>query len=166
MKRGDLVPDSLVCEIVENRLQEPDASGGFILDGFPRTLSQAIWLDNRLAELGFGNTVIAVSIRMGHERLLQRIAGRWNCPFCQGVYNIYFNPPKRAGLCDLDGTALIQRADDVEAVFEERLRTYDAMTAPVVEHYRSLGRFVVANGDGSIQDIAAQIAGAVDQLRT
>jgi adenylate kinase len=165
MKRGELVPDSLVCEIVATRLQEPDTFYGYILDGFPRTLGQAIWLDRLLAELGHGSSLIAVGIRMEHKHLLRRIAGRRTCPACQTVYNVYLNPPKRDGLCDIDDAALVQRTDDAEQVFEERVRTYEMLTAPVVEHYRTLGRFVGVNGARPIGEIATEIAGAVDRLR-
>ena len=164
MKRGELVPDSLVCEIVATRLQEPDTFCGYILDGFPRTLGQAVWLDSRLAELGHGSSIIAVGIRMEHKHLLRRITGRRTCPVCQTVYNVYLNPPKRDGLCDIDGAALVQRTDDAEQVFEERVRAYEMLTAPVVEHYRTLGRFVGVNGARPIGEIAAEIAGAVDRL--
>ena len=164
MKRGELVPDSLVCEIVATRLQEPDTFCGYILDGFPRTLGQAVWLDSRLAELGHGSSIIAVGIRMEHKHLLRRITGRRTCPVCQTVYNVYLNPPKRDGLCDIDGAALVQRTDDAEQVFEERVRAYEMLTAPVVEHYRTLGRFVGVNGARPIGEIAAEIADAVDRL--
>ena len=165
MKRGELVPDSLVCEIVATRLEEPDTFSGYILDGFPRTLGQAVWLDSRLGELGHWSSIIAVGIRMEHEHLLRRITGRKICPVCETVYNVYLNPPKRDKLCDIDGAALVRRTDDAEQVFEERVRTYEMLTAPVVEHYRALGRFVGVNGDRPIGEIAAEIAGAVDRLR-
>ncbi len=162
MKRGQLVPDLLVCEIVASRLQEPDTFNGYILDGFPRTLGQALWLDRRLAELGHGNSMIAVGIRMKRKHLIRRITGRRTCPVCQSTYNVYLNPPKRAELCDLDGAALIHRSDDAEQVFEERVRTYEMLTAPVVEHYRAQGQFVGVNGDRPIGEIAADIASAVN----
>jgi len=162
MKRGQLVPDLLVCEIVAARLQEPDTFGGYILDGFPRTLGQAVWLGGRLAELGHENSIIAVGIRMKRKQLLRRITGRRTCPVCQSTYNVYLNPPKRAEFCDLDGAALVQRADDAEQVYVERVRTYEMLTAPVVEHYQALGRFIGVNGDRPICEIAAEIAAAVD----
>jgi adenylate kinase len=165
MKRGELVPDSLVCEIVFARLQEPDTFRGCIFDGFPRTLGQAVWLERRLAEYGPGNSIIAVGIRMTHEHLLRRITGRRICPLCQTTYNVYLNPPKRAGLCDKDSTALVQRTDDAEQVFEQRVRNYEMLTAPVVEHYRTLGRFVSVDGTRSIEEIAAEIVGAVVRIR-
>jgi adenylate kinase len=165
MKRGELVPDSLVCEIVATRLHEPDTFPGFILDGFPRTLGQAIWLDGRLAELGHGDSMIAVGIRVETKHLLRRITGRRTCTMCQTAYNVYLNPPNRDGLCDIDGAALVQRADDSERVFEDRVRNYQILTAPVVEHYAALGRFWGINGAGPIEEIAAHIASAVGRLR-
>jgi adenylate kinase len=165
MKRGELVPDSLVCEIVANRLREPDTFSGFILDGFPRTLGQAVWLDGRLAELGRGDSVIAVGIRVELKHLLRRVTGRRTCAVCQTAYNVHLNPPNRDGLCDRDDAALVQRADDTEQVFEDRVHNYKILTAPVVEHYLALGRFLGINGARPIEEIAADIAGAVDRLR-
>lgn len=164
MKRGELVPDSLVCEIVAARLREPDTFSGYILDGFPRTLNQAIWFDGRLTELGQGSSIIAVGIQMERKHLLRRITGRRTCPECQTVYNVYLNPPKADEFCDFDGAVLVKRTDDAEQVFDERVRTYELMTAPVVEHYRALGRFVGVDGDRPIVEIAAEIASAVRPL--
>jgi adenylate kinase len=165
MGRGELVPDSLVNEMVAVRLQEPDTARGFILDGFPRTLPQASWLDGRLAARASGLPVIAVSIQVEYNQLLCRITGRRNCPVCQTIYNVCFKPPQRDGFCDIEGAALVQRADDTEKVFEERMRAYEAMTAPVVEHYRGLGRFADVDGDRPISEIAAGIVAAVEGLR-
>jgi adenylate kinase len=116
MQRGELVPDSLVDEMVAVRLQQPDTVNGYILDGFPRTLGQAGWLDGRLATQANSLPVIAVSIQVDYNQLLRRITGRRNCPVCQTIYNVYGNPPKRDGICDVEGAALVQRADDTEAV--------------------------------------------------
>jgi adenylate kinase len=165
MGRGELVPDSLVNEMVAMRLQQPDTANGYILDGFPRTLPQAGWLDGRLATQTQALPVIAVSIHVDYNQLLRRVTGRRNCPVCQAIYNVYVNPPKRDGICDVEGAALVQRADDTEKVFEERMRAYEAMTAPVVEHYRDLGRFAEVDGDRSIGAIAAGIVAAVERMR-
>ncbi|HUX43454.1 MAG TPA: adenylate kinase [Terracidiphilus sp.] len=165
MKRGELVPDALVNEMVALRLEKPDAARGYILDGFPRTLPQAKWLDDRLAAQPGSLPVVAVSLRVDYNILLRRITGRRNCPVCQSIYNIYSNPPQREGFCDVEGAALAQRADDVETVFAERMRAYAGQTAPVVEHYRALGRFVEEDGDGPIAAIAAEIVAAVARLR-
>ena len=144
---------------------EPDTANGYILDGFPRTLPQASWLDGRLAAQPEGLPVVAVSIHVDYNQLLRRITGRRNCPVCQTIYNIYSNPPQRAGFCDVEGAALVQRADDTEKVFAERMRAYEAQTAPVIEHYRELGRFAEVDGDGPIAAIAAGIVAAVERLR-
>jgi adenylate kinase len=165
MGRGDLVPDSLVNEMVAVRLTQPDTVNGYILDGFPRTLVQAGWLDGRLAAQGTGLPVVAVSIQVDYNQLLRRITGRRNCPVCQSIYNVYGKPPVKEGFCDLDATALVQRADDTEKVFEERMRAYAALTAPVVEHYRAVGRFAEVDGDRPILEIAAGIVAAVGRLR-
>ncbi|HVC47900.1 MAG TPA: adenylate kinase [Terracidiphilus sp.] len=165
MQRGDLVPDALVNEMVAQRLAEPDTARGYILDGFPRTLPQAHWLDARLGAVPGSLPVVAVNLHVDYNQLLRRITGRRNCPVCQSIYNVYSNPPQRAGFCDLEGAALAQRADDTEQVFAERMRAYAAQTAPVVEHYRSLGRFVEVQADGPIAAIAAEIVAAVARLR-
>jgi adenylate kinase len=165
MGRGELVPDSLVDEMVAARLKEPDTAKGYILDGFPRTLGQAGWLDGRLASDGHSLPVIAVSIQVDYNQLLRRITGRRNCPVCGTIYNVYMNPPKRDGFCDLEGAALVQRADDTEKVFKERMRAYVGLTAPVIEHYRALGRFTEVDGDRPIGIIAAGIVAAVERLR-
>ena len=178
MHRGELVPDSLVNEMVAARLQQPDTVKGYILDGFPRTLAQAHWLDGRLAAGACceGSStdgapekltlpLVAVSIQVDYNQLLRRITGRRNCPVCQTIYNIYTKPPQRAGFCDVEGAALIQRADDTEKAFAERMRAYAALTAPVIEHYRELGRFIEVPGDGPIAAIAAGIVSAVERLR-
>jgi adenylate kinase len=165
MGRGELVPDSMVNEMVAVRLKEPDAANGYILDGFPRTLGQASWLDGRLASEAKALPVIAVSIQVDYNQLLRRITGRRNCPVCGTIYNVYMNPPKRDGFCDIEGAALVQRADDTEGVFKERMRAYAGLTAPVIEHYRNLGRFVEVDGDRPIGVIAAGIVDAVKRLR-
>jgi adenylate kinase len=165
MQRGTLVPDSLVNEMVALRLLEPDTARGYILDGFPRTLPQAQWLDGHLALRTEGLPVVAVSLQVEYNLLLRRITGRRICPVCQTIYNIYTNPPQRAGFCDVEGAALVQRADDTEKVFVERMRSYEAQTMPVIEHYRALGRFAEVAADGQINAIAARIVAAVEGLR-
>jgi adenylate kinase len=165
MQRGELVPDSLVNEMVAVRLQLPDTAGGYILDGFPRTLPQAGWLDGRLAAQPKALPVVAVSIQVDYNQLLRRITGRRNCPVCQTIYNVYSKPSKIEGFCDIEGAALVLRADDTEQVFAERMRSYSDLTAPVVEHYRALGRFAEVDGDRPVSQVAAGIVSAVERLR-
>jgi adenylate kinase len=146
---------------------QPDTARGYILDGYPRTLAQAEWLDQRLAAaIPPGLPLIAVSIRVSYTQLLRRITGRRNCPTCQRIYNVYLQPPKFDTVCDVEGTPLVQRADDVEAVFHERMRTYAALTAPVVEHYRASSRFVEVDGEQPADEVMAGIVAAVTRLRS
>jgi adenylate kinase len=166
VNHGELVHDSLVNEMVAARLKEPDTANGYILDGFPRTLGQATWLDARLASDGQALPVIAVNIQVDYNQLLRRITGRRNCPVCATIYNVFMNPPKREGFCDIEGAALVQRADDTEKVFRERMRVYQGLTAPVIEHYRALGRFAEVDGDRPIGVVAAGIVAAVERLRS
>lgn len=166
INRGELVPDSLVNQMVAARLHEPDTIKGYILDGFPRTLPQAGWLDGRLAAQPLSLPLVAVSIHVDYNQLLRRITGRRNCPVCQTIYNVYSNPPKVDEICDIEGAALVRRADDTEMAFGERMRAYDALTTPVIEHYRELGRFAEVDGDRPILEVAAGIVDTVARLRT
>jgi adenylate kinase len=179
MSQGKLVPDDLVNEMVAARLAEPDTRRGYILDGYPRTLGQAQWLDQRLnldqrldensggasEAPAAGFPVIAVNIRVSYNQLLCRITGRRNCPTCQRIYNVYLQPPRVDTVCDVEGTPLVARADDVEVVFEERMRVYEALTAPVVDHYRAQGRFIEVDGEQSVDEVTAAITAAVVRLR-
>jgi adenylate kinase len=165
MQQGKLVSDGLVNDIVAARLTLPDTRRGYVLDGFPRTLVQAQWLDTRLAHTPGSLDVVAISIRVEYHQLLRRITGRRSCPTCGRIYNIYLQPPQNGTLCDDDGTPLVQRADDVESVFEQRIKTYEAETAPVVEHYRALGRFEEVDGEQLVEKVTAGIKSAVIHLR-
>jgi adenylate kinase len=166
MDEGKLVPDDLVNQMVAERLVKPDTVRGYILDGYPRTLAQAEWLDARLAGDPSALPLIAVSIQVSYTQLLRRITGRRNCPTCQRIYNVYLQPPKVDTVCDVEGTSLVQRADDTEAVFHERMRTYTALTAPVVEHYRARSRFVEVDGEQPAGEVMAEIMAAVTRLRS
>lgn len=164
MAAGRLVSDALVNDMVAARLEQPDTRRGYILDGFPRTLVQANWLDRRLAQ-GDGLPVVAVSLRVDEQQLLRRVTGRRSCPVCKRIYNMYLQPPAQDTVCDHDGSPLEQRADDTEPVFEERMRAYRELTAPVLEHYRSQSRYAEVEGDASVDEVTAAIMGAVRALR-
>ncbi|HEX3987166.1 MAG TPA: adenylate kinase [Acidobacteriaceae bacterium] len=166
MASGKLVPDELVNQMVAERLQQPDTANGFILDGFPRTLGQAKWLDKHIGADPTALPVIAVSIRVSYNQLLRRITGRRSCPVCGTIYNIYLHPPKVDEKCDLDGSPLTRRSDDTEEVFQERMRTYETQTAPVVEHYRAQGRFEEVDGEQPVEVVAAGVEAAVARLRS
>ncbi len=166
MDQGKLVPDDLVNQMVAERLKQRDTAEGYILDGFPRTLGQAKWLDRHIGADPTALPVVAVSIQVGYTQLLRRITGRRTCPVCGTIYNIYLQPPKVDEKCDLDGTSLVRRSDDTEEVFQERMRTYESQTAPVVEHYRALGRFAEVDGEQPVDQVAADVIAAVARLRS
>jgi adenylate kinase len=165
---GALVSDGIVNRMVLFRLQEKDTHRGYILDGYPRTLDQANFLDRTLADLALPPKlpVVAISIVVAYDELLHRITGRRICAACKNIYNIYSNPPKAAGHCDLDGALLTQRPDDTEPVFIERMKTFEEQTAPVVEHYRTLGRFEEVAGNQPVESVTAAIAKALTNLRS
>ncbi|ACO31510.1 MULTISPECIES: adenylate kinase [Acidobacterium] len=166
MDRGELVPDDLVNQMVAQRLLEPDTATGYILDGFPRTLGQADWLDAHLSAQRGTVPVVAVSIQVSYNQLLRRITGRRMCPVCKTIYNIYLQPPRVDEVCDKDGTQLVRRSDDTEEVFEERMRAYESLTAPVVEHYRGLGRFAQVDGERAVEAVTSGIMAAIEKLRS
>jgi len=141
MERGLLVPDDLVEEIIARRLSRPDAEGGFILDGFPRTLEQARWLDGFLRGNGWGLEVV-VNLVVPDWKIIRRLAYRRICRNCGAIYNLITMPPKREGVCDKCGGELYQRDDDREEVVRERLRVYRRQTAPLVAYYRRRGLLV------------------------
>lgn len=168
MRRGELVPDDLVNRMVASRLAEDDCEAGFILDGYPRTLVQAEWMDAALAgdalNAGGKLPLVAVSILVDHEALLKRITGR-RMSAAGRIYNIYTNPPKVEGVDDFDGSPLLQRSDDTEAAFEQRMREFHAKTAAVIEHYRRQGRFLEVDGAVPVGQVTSSIREAIYTLR-
>jgi adenylate kinase len=164
MDKGQLVPDDLVNDMVAERLKLPDTEHGYILDGFPRTLNQAEWLDGQL--LAYMLPVVAVTIVVPRKDLVERITGRLICPVCGTIYNIYTEPPKVAGVCDLEGAKLTQRSDDTKTVFEERMKAFEAKTAAVIEYYRSHGnRFAEVDGNLPMDEVTQAIRSALLGLR-
>jgi adenylate kinase len=175
MERGDLVPDELVCDMVASRLQEADCERGFILDGFPRTVRQAEWLDQQLAAMREAKKCdvsaqracaapVVIRLLVDYNVLLQRITGRRSCPTCGRIYNVYFQPPKVQGICDVDGTALVTRPDDEESVFAERMRAYEQQTLPLVDYYRERGRLVEVDGEQPVEEVMAQAFRAIENV--
>ncbi len=164
MATGQLVPDDLVNQMVATRLTEPDTKRGYILDGFPRTLNQAEWLDLQLANSAL--PVIAVSIVVPERVLLERITGRLTCPVCGTIYNRYTGPAGAAGVCDREGAKLVQRADDTEPVFYERMKAFEAKTADVIEYYRAQdSRFAEVDGNRPVDEVTQSIRATLFRLR-
>ena len=168
MESGNLVSDELVCGMVAERLSRPDCSRGFILDGFPRTVGQAQWLDNWLATQLFEKTglkkaaPVVIDIAVGYNLLLKRLTGRRSCPTCGRIYNVHFSPPHVDEQCDVDGAKLITRRDDCEEVISERLKAYERDTLPLIEYYRSKGQLVEIDGSRDMSEISAKVLKLID----
>jgi len=160
MEKGALVPDALVIEMILKRLVNPDTLKGVMLDGFPRTLTQAEALDKALTEQ---NKKIdwALYINVPAEILVTRISGRWICSQCQTPYHAVSAPPKTAGICDKCGGKLYQRSDDTEATVRERLKVYFAQTSPLLDYYRKKRNLIEVNGD---QDIGKVTEDVIEEL--
>ena len=141
MRAGSLVSDELVNSLVEDRLSNHDTDRGFILDGYPRTLRQADAMSALLDRLGIGQLVIHLVV--DYNVIIARISGRRQCPTCGTLYNATSKPPKVAGVCDVDGLALIVREDDRESVVRERLAAYEEKTRPLLDYFRQTGRRIV-----------------------
>lgn len=154
--QGLLVPDDVTIGIVEERLQQPDCKKGFLLDGFPRTLSQAEALDDILARL---NTSLdhVINLDVDRGQLMARLTGRRICTVCGASYHLIFNPPKEAGICDLDGGELYQRPDDNEESVGKRLDEYDNKTAPLLSFYQEKGLLRQINGEQEIDTVSSEI---------
>ncbi|MFZ5776066.1 MAG: adenylate kinase [Thermodesulfobacteriota bacterium] len=150
MDRGDLVPDSLIMGIMEKRLQEPDCAKGFLLDGFPRTIPQAEELKGLLAKLGIKLDMV-VAIDVPRDVIFDRLCTRRTCEntSCQAIYNIKSMPPKKEGICDKCGSAIVQRADETEEAIGHRLDTYNEKTAPLAGFYEKEGMLRTITGTSS-----------------
>jgi adenylate kinase len=157
MDQGLLVPDDVTIGIVEERLQQSDCEKGFLLDGFPRTLSQAEALDDILARLNTGLNHV-INLKVDREKLLARLTGRRICKNCGSTYHVIFNPPKQEGICDKCGGELYQRSDDNEESVGIRLDEYINKTAPLLTFYENKGLLRQIDGDQEIDAVSAQIA--------
>jgi adenylate kinase len=143
--------------MILERMREPDARHGVLLDGFPRTLPQAQALDSELADVG-RTLKLVLYLEVPLEVLVERAANRWTCRTCQATYNYRVNPPKVHGVCDIDGGELYQRADDRVEVVSERIKVYIQDTVPVVDYYRQRGILREIDGTRDIETVAAEIA--------
>ena len=162
MERGELVPDDVTIRMVLERMREPDAANGYILDGFPRTLEQARALDKALAEHQ-SSVDRAPLLQVDTEELVRRLAGRWLCSKCQHPYHEVTAAPKVKGVCDVCGGELVQRADDQPDVVRTRLQTYEEQTAPLVDYYEDQGKLRTVNGDQAIEDVGRDLIAAITE---
>jgi adenylate kinase len=162
MDAGKLVSDDLVCEMVAERLARPDCARGYILDGFPRTVAQAEWLDGYLAARGSKLPLRVIKIGVNYDQLFKRLTGRRTCPVCNTIYNVYFSPPRVADTCDKDGAKLTFRKDDSEEAIGTRLKAYESDTLPLTDYYRKRGTLAEINGDAPPSEVTAQLFKALE----
>ena len=164
MERGALVPDDVMIGLIAERLRQPDAARGFILDGFPRTIAQAEALDRLLEDLGAGLDAV-VYFDVAEPELLRRLTGRRLCRRCQAAFHQVSAPPRRDGVCDRCGGDLHQRDDDREDTVRTRLEVYGRQTAPLLDYYRGRGLLATINGEGRIEAIHDAIRRAATAAR-
>lgn len=166
MDAGDLVPDEVVIGLVEERIQEDDAVAGFILDGFPRTIAQAIELDELLKKHVRSITAV-ISLEVLKEDVIERLTSRRICTNCRRVYNLVSDPPPSDGVCSQckkSGT-IVQRKDDEVETVERRLTVYNIQTLPLKDFYKKQGKLVLINGSQSIQSVREEISGKLRKIK-
>jgi adenylate kinase len=160
MSRGALVPDDLTIAMIGERLSRPDCKEGALLDGFPRTVQQAEALDAMLGE--FGEQLDAVPyIKVDEKVLIERLTGRWTCVAKGHVFHEKYNPPREAGVCDYDGSALYQREDDKPETVINRIRVYFEQTEPLITYYRQKGLLLEVDGAQPIEDVSEELLKAL-----
>jgi adenylate kinase len=161
MNQGQLVPDQVVIEIIEERLKFSDCNLGFILDGFPRTMAQAEALQPILQKMGKSIDHV-INIEVDPEELVRRLTGRWTCKSCGMMFHLIFDPPRRDKICDRCGGTLFQREDDREETIRIRLREYEKQTTPVIRYYQPKNTLCSVQGVGNKDEIFEQIVRLLD----
>ena len=159
---GQLVSDDILAQVVKSRLCRTDCEQGCVLDGFPRTLPQARLLETIAHNLGHQITVI--SIEVPREQLFKRLSGRQTCSSCGAIYNIYFKPSKKPGVCDLDGQPLFTRSDDNEEAIAQRLALYDQNTRPLLDYYDETKRLQRIDGTGALEEVFTRVVRALGKI--
>lgn len=156
MDRGALVPDDVTIAMVQDRLSRPDCDNGALLDGFPRTPTQAKALDEMLSKSNQKINCVPY-INVPAEVLIERLSGRWTCPTCRYVYHEKFNPPIEPGICDKDQSKLYQRADDKEETVKKRIDVYWEQTSPLIDYYQQNNLLIEVDGTQSIENVTSQL---------
>lgn len=163
MDQGELVPDEVTVGIVRERLSQSDAKGGFLLDGFPRTVEQAEALNNIMEELG-SQIDQTIYVEVPEEELMNRLTGRRICETCGSTYHLVFNPPKTEGICDLDGGKLYQREDDNPETVQNRLEVNTKQTAPLLDFYKDFGVLATVDGSKDIEEVFEEVDEILNEL--
>lgn len=162
MDKGELVPDDVTISMIKDRLSRPDCEAGAILDGFPRTPAQADALEVMLKD--FKGSVDAVPYITAAENILvERASGRWTCRAQGHIYHEKFNPPKQAGVCDVDGSEIYQREDDKVETVTKRIHVYLEQTMPLVEYYRKAGKLIEIDGTQAVENVTKVLLGALQK---
>jgi adenylate kinase len=164
MDRGDLVPDEVIIGVIAERIQQEEASDGFILDGFPRTVAQADALGQKMEELGRSITA-AILIDIDDEEVMRRLGGRRTCEAQGHVFHIEFDPPEEEGVCDIDGSPLIVRDDDRPEVISNRLEQYRTKTEPLIDYYEERGLLSRVDGREAPEEVSERIHAILATLR-
>jgi adenylate kinase len=164
MDAGDLVPDEVTNAMVRDRLAQPDAKDGFLLDGFPRNVAQAGELDKMLDELGAPLSVV-LDLDVDFDEVVKRLSGRRTCKSCGHVWHLEFDPPSVDGVCDKDGGELFQRDDDKPDTVRHRLEVYHVQTEPLIGFYREAGKLVAIDALGPVEDVTERAIDALDPYR-
>ena len=165
MEQGHLVSDDILIAMLENRIRQPDASRGFILDGFPRTVTQAAALDEMLARTGLHLDAV-IELKVDDAALTDRIAGRFTCAKCGAGYHDTFHPPHVENTCDVCGAhEFIRRADDKRETVAARLEAYHSQTAPILPHYSATGRLVTLDGMKPMEEVAAAVEAVLTRIK-
>jgi len=159
INQGQLVPDKIVLQMLYERIKQSDCEHGYLLDGFPRTIPQADYLQESLSA---DTLLFVINLEVSSEVILQRISGRLSCAQCGNIQNRYFNAPKKEGVCDRCGASFFQREDDLPNVVEERLKAYFSLTAPLIDYYRNKGVLYTFNGELDPEDLFFQIMNKVN----
>lgn len=163
MEAGTLVPDEVTVGIVRERLSKDDCKGGFILDGFPRTVEQAEALEKILDELNLKLTKV-LNIHVPAEHLIERAIGRRICKTCGATYHVKFNPPKSDDTCDNCGGTLYQRADDNEETMKKRLSVYEDSTRPLIDYYKKIGVYAEIDGRQPIEKVTEELVNVLSSV--
>ena len=160
ISKGQLVPNEVTCNMVADRLQKEDCKNGYALDGFPRTIDQAVFLENYLKE-NKEDLDAVVDIEVPDDMIVARLCGRRICSQCGASFHIEYTQPKVEGICDKCGAALIQRKDDQEETIQNRLQVYHNQTEPLIAFYRSTGKLLEIDGNGTADEVECRILSAL-----
>lgn len=163
MDAGVLVSDEVTITMVHERIAEIDDSCGILLDGFPRTLVQAVVFEEQEEEFNRKLDVV-INLAIDEDFLVKRITGRRMCPTCGAIYNVYNQPPKVEGICDIDGSELYQRSDDTEEAFAVRMEQYNELTRPMLDYYENRGILKVIEASGSVDEVWIQVKSILENL--